>query len=428
MQKIDTLRKAGEKSNIPKKEMKYSITDEYIVLPGSTRSRRVYIYKGTKYVKCAKSSTGFLTIKKLMKKQIGGAEKTKFVFDELVNSLRLSECATDDECTEFVFINQPVLMTNRPLTKKLMCNNNDKIRKECENKVDVFYNTDKRLTLYDGVSVVFDQKIYFKVFGPNIDTILFCSALKKLFNDPKKQFASFFEIGIGSGFIAKYIKTKKPDIIGMMIDIEEQSVAFAKDELKIADKWTTTESNGFTIHTSENNIQLILGDALLYLSISNNPKCDLMVCNPPYIPSNNESSNIDPKNSQIKRNFFEGTYLMRYLINNIKKLSNKSMILIISSTSFQVEHVMVELNKTQNVKLSILLEKQVPLNVYHTNNDGKVMYIHDDKKWLEFLRIDNKIINVKGCKFFKGIKEPKDKDNPFPVHHIVYVVCLENLI
>ena len=49
------------------KQSTYTRTVERITLPSSTRKRVVYERKGTKYVKCIKSETGYITLKSAMK-------------------------------------------------------------------------------------------------------------------------------------------------------------------------------------------------------------------------------------------------------------------------------------------------------------------------------------------------------------------------
>ena len=348
----------------------------------------------------------------------------EFTFEDnktTVNKLKLQVCNTNtDNCNTYAIINNPVLMSDISMFDK------NKLDKDIYAKD--FYNIDNRLTIYNGVKLLFNQKKYNKIFGPNIDTILFCSTIDKFLK--KQKFKSFLEIGIGSGYISKYIAVKDNNMKGTLIDIEPQSINFAKNKLglpnTLPNKWHNIKDKNFDIY-KQNNYELIKGDALklIYLMINNlwNNIYDLVICNPPYIPKQIEKKEIDPNDKEIAKNFFEGTYLMRYILKNLHYITSKSMIMILSSTSFQVPHVKDELNNLikKGWYIKILLKRKIPLKVY--NDKGE--YIHDDKKWTEFL-LNNKTIVIGTEKFKQGAILYNSK--PLPLYHIIYIVEISKKI
>lgn len=324
------------------------------------------------------------------------------------NTLILQKC-NESECKDYTVINKPILMSNVLHYKFLKS----------------FYNIDKRLTVFNGVELLFNQKKYKNVFGPNIDTILFCAALEIL---KKTNVKTFIEIGIGSGYISKYIATKLPDAHGTLIDIEPQAIDFAKSDLSlpgtIKENWTVIKDKSFTRMFSQDKYLIIEGDALKLIDniIKKQWSIDyqMVLCNPPYIPKSNEKQNVDIHDPIIAKNFFEGTYLMRYMLNNIESLTTETMVLILSSTSFQVSHVKEcfkeVINKGWNLR--VLIKRQVPLKVYDANG----VFIYDNKEWKQFLLTKTGEFRIKNIPFYKGAIV--DKDSKYPMHHIVYVIAI----
>jgi methylase of polypeptide subunit release factors len=360
-----------------------------------------------------------------------------FQFNNKVSKLTLSECSVltsvQNKCKQFVIINEPVLMTDIQKTIDIKCkHSSEKCNASTEYVANNFYyNIDKRITTFDGITIVFDQKKFNNVFGPNIDTILFCYALKTMFIKHGNNYETFFEIGIGSGFISKYIHSKLPNIHGTLIDIEKQSIEFARNHLGFSGKWSTNKVPSVGTQYSQTMHTLIHGDVLKYipLIISNKSCFDLVVCNPPYIPHHVENKSVDINDPHIAKNFFEGTYVMRYIINNIQLIVNKTLVLIISSTSFCIEHVQTSL-ETLHCKgwsLTILEHRRVPLKVYTENKTKygtKRTFIHDNPKWKTFLTNGNNTkIRVQSQVFKKGAFQTNN-DADYPLEHIVYIVAM----
>lgn len=399
----DIIDKNTNELRIIGKEIKYLI-DNFPI--------KIYKLKETKNIY-------YITLSSIIVKR---KDIAKFTFEDIeksVDNLTLEHCK-DDKCMKYAIINQPVLMTD------IIAFNKNKINKSL--KSEDFYNIDNRLTIYNNVELLFNQFKYNKIFGPNIDTILFCSAIDKFYKN--HNINHFLEIGIGSGYISKYIANKNNDIKGTLIDIESQAIEFAKTKLDLpntlSNKWTNIIDKNFIIF-KQNNFKLIEGDALklIFLMINNkwDEKYDLIICNPPYIPKTIEEKDVEPSNKKIAKNFFEGTYLMRYILKNLDNITSNSIIIILSSTSFKVPYLKDELLSLikKGWNISILLQRKVPLKVYNNNN-----YIHNNKDWVDFLLNKSiKTIKIGNNKFKCGAILYDSKK--FPLYHIVYIVHISKL-
>lgn len=349
---------------------------------------------------------------------------SEFIFDEELSTLTLNECKqVKNTCNKFASIKQPVLMSNIARTINVVNKKYNKLY-----FTNSFYNNNKRVVFFDNVTCIFDQQKYKNVFGPNIDTILFCNGLKKLMKKTN-QINNFLEIGVGSGFIAKYIATKQPLSKGTLIDIEPDSIKYVINDLKLPNiKNIKKNKSQYGVFYTNSRYEIIQGDALYYIETKINTKTneylhDLVICNPPYIPRNIEKKHIDPNNKEIAKNFFEGTYLMRYMLTHIRKLTSSNMVMLISSMSFCIKHLETLLNDISNIAtIKILDSREVPVKVYYEKNN-KTMFLHEDKQWVNFLSKSSGKYIIQNNSFIKGII--KKKENIYPIWHVIYVVCFQ---
>ncbi len=193
-----------------------------------------------------------------------------------------------------------------------------------------------KITEYENTSIDFEQQKYPGVWGPSIDTLLFCKALKQINLEKVK---TVIEMGCGSGFISKYLlnnsNIKKIDIV----DLNKYAIKCAKENIK------------------DKRAKFHVGDALKFVK---NKKYDLIICNPPYIPR--------PKS--IDDNPYEGIYLLNYLLTKAKENLNKNGV-IVTNISSLCEHLTTPLIKQSQVRK--LESMQVPLKVYNVLNNPEWM-------------------------------------------------------
>jgi len=119
-----------------------------------------------------------------------------------------------------------------------------------------------RTTVYDGTELEFEQAKYPGVWGPSIDTLLFCKALHDHPEVLRAQTAT--ELGSGSGFISKYVMEHATDLQQMLlVDLNSHAIQCAEDNI------------------NDDRADFAIGDAL---EIIKDKRFDLLLCNPPYIP------------------------------------------------------------------------------------------------------------------------------------------------
>jgi hypothetical protein len=208
--------------------------------------------------------------------------------------------------------------------------------------VFALYSSPIRITEYKGTTIRYDAKKYGGVWGPSIDTLLFCRALEQT---DLSQVRKAAEVGPASGLISKRELEKSPALDKLyMIDIDPISGLCIADNIK------------------DPRAEFIHGDGLV---LTANNQYDLVMCNPPYI--------IRPKS--IDDNPFEGIGLLVNLIKRAPQMltPNGKMIINISSLSGQMPHEMI---RQAGVNARVLDEMTVPLKVYNVLNN---------KEWTDYL-------------------------------------------
>ncbi len=196
---------------------------------------------------------------------------------------------------------------------------------------------------YDWLRMEFEQGKYNGVRSPNIDTLLFCRAIKDL---DYSDIQSLIEPWGGPGFIAKYVSTKAKNLKKIVInDINQNAERYFLDTNR------------------DHRAEFVLQDAKKYLE---GKYFDMIVCNPPYIP----------RKKAIEDNAYEGLQLPIYLIKNF----NKYLIINISNLADDVINPILE---NCEAKIELLDEMEVPLKVWNVLNDKEWMKYLINKKWLK---------------------------------------------
>ena len=208
--------------------------------------------------------------------------------------------------------------------------------------VFALYSSPVRITDYDGTVLEFEQRKYPGVWGPSIDTLLFCRALERTGLEDVK---TAVEVGSGSGFISKRLIEKAPNLEEMtLIDLNKYAVKCSKDNMK------------------DKRVKHIEGNAIAHME---GKKYDLIICNPPYIPR--------PKS--IDDNPYEGISLLLYLISQAgEHLTEKGR--LVTNISSLCQGKVGEIIAGANVEFAGLDAMEVPLKVYNVLNN---------KEWMDFL-------------------------------------------
>ena len=243
-----------------------------------------------------------------------------------------------DETLFVVEFENPVLMTDNYKILSLQ----DTVLRDT---VFALYNSSFKRTVYDGVSVDFEQKKFPGVWGPSIDTLLFTRALSK---EDLSSFKSGLEIGPGSGFIAKYLLENCSELNSMdLIDLNPDSIRACKYNIE------------------DDRARFFVGDGIEF---TKDKSYDVIVCNPPY---------IDRKKS-IDDNAYKGVNLLEYLLNNASDILNENGVLYTNVSSLSAASTKSLIDCFNNKKK--VDGMRVPLKVFNVLNN---------KDWMSYLQENN---------------------------------------
>jgi hypothetical protein len=199
-----------------------------------------------------------------------------------------------------------------------------------------------RTTVYDGTTMELDHRAYPGVWGPSIDTLLFCRAIR---DDGLDKVRSVVEAGNGTGWISLYLRDHCPNLETLSgVDLDPNAQRCAK--VMVPDPRAT----------------FYIGDAKDFLT---GKKVDLIVCNPPYIP----------RPGSIDDNPYEGISLLHYLVANAPQSLTRNG-RIVTNVSSLCKHIFDGAFEHAPVRARVLDQMQVPLKVYNVLNNPE---------WMQFL-------------------------------------------
>ncbi len=209
--------------------------------------------------------------------------------------------------------------------------------------VFALYACPLRVVRYKQTEIQFEQRRYPGVWGPSIDTLLFCHALEQAQLSGVRSAA---EAGAGSGFIAMHVLQMLPRLEDMLlVDLNPKAVGCCRD------------------HCRDERARFAAGDAREALA---GQRWDLIVCNPPYIP----------RRASIEDNPYEGVGLLAHLVQNAGRLLQPGG-RIVTNVSSLCERAFQALVEQHGVDCKTLAELTVPLKVYNVLNNAS---------WLAYLR------------------------------------------
>ena len=153
------------------------------------------------------------------------------------------------------------------------------------------YSRGRRNTRYGGVTVNWDFSVDRRTWTTNIDTVVFLRNLEAagLFDDPTIQ--NVVEVGVGGGHIASMLASRVASLKSLTItDIILPALQCALRNIS----WYKTATLDVTA---------LLGKGITALPAG----CDLLLCNPPYIP-------VPPQRLRDDGDPYRGTGLIRELL------------------------------------------------------------------------------------------------------------------
>jgi len=240
----------------------------------------------------------------------------------------------ETESLYYSSFSDPILVTDKYKISLL-----DPVKRDT---VDALYSRDIKITLYEKTSLRFDERKYVDVWGPSIDTLLFCRGLKKI---DLSGICNAIEIGCGSGFITKYIIDNTTNLKKITaIDLNEFAEMCVRDNI------------------NDDRLSLVTGNAVDYIA---GKKFDLVICNPPYIP----------RPDSIDDNPYEGVGLLSYLIKAIQQHLNPEG-MIITNISSLCEEIALKAISEAGAHAETIDTMEVPLKVYNViNNPEWIKYL-----------------------------------------------------
>lgn len=233
-------------------------------------------------------------------------------------------------------------------------------------------NKSRKITHYDKLVLDFDQTKYPTLRWPNIDTLVFCRALKKEFeNNDDHRFKMYniaLEVGCGSGFIGQYIGQKMAE--NTQETQETPSITFVDINPEAKDFYNDTREKTTFSFDSDIYIQ----DARELLDTGK--KWDLLACNPPYIPRPNS----------IENNAYEWLELLTFLIENFDGFVEKNGAFITNISNLSKKIIDPVLAQSW-LKVEVIDTIQVPLKVFNVlNNEERLAHLKEHHGLIEQVR------------------------------------------
>lgn len=192
----------------------------------------------------------------------------------------------------------------------------------------------RRTTRLGAISLTFEQGRFPGVWGPSIDTLLFCRALGRM---DLSEVKNAIEIGSGSGFISKAILAMAPALERMLlVDLDPQAIACSREQ--VVDPRVEHRVGG--------GIEAVAADTW-----------DLVVSNPPYIP----------RPWSIEDNPYEGVGLLAHLLEHGRSYLAPSGSLVVNASSL-ADPMVARVGAATGARAELLDSLRVPLKVFNVLN------------------------------------------------------------
>lgn len=208
--------------------------------------------------------------------------------------------------------------------------------------VAALYGTRCRVTRYGGTQIDFAQARYPGVWGPSIDTLLVCRALKSMQLEDVK---TAIEVGAGSGFISKFLLSHHRALSRItLVDTMPAAIACCQDTI------------------SDERARFYTGDGVEFLESA---RADLVISNPPYIP----------RPGSIDDNPYEGVGLLVDMIERAHLFLNTGGLLLLNYSSLCEDIAQAAIERA-GLRAQEVDRMSAPLKVYNVLNNAQ---------WLDYL-------------------------------------------
>lgn len=280
---------------------------------------------------------------------------------------------------------------------------------------------EKRYLHYRGVGIVFARPRGGKFMQPSIDTILVCRALADSLADGRAV-RRIIDVGSGSGLIGKFAAVHAPgegELEVCLVDIDPEAMRYS-------------QSPGFNAPSKGMKGRQIAWDCRAEDAVGlleNDPDFDLLVSNPPYIPTK-----LEAKTDQLDTSaggFWEGISLVVFLLQLVfqKRCPSKArLVMMVTSITLKSEAVVAALDEAvaKGCRVRVLLEREIAWKAWYAGPSALKHLIASEEEKV-------KRRQVGGCQMFVGATEPGDsrtgsdgRDRLWGYHwHVAYVVEIQ---
>jgi hypothetical protein len=188
---------------------------------------------------------------------------------------------------------------------------------------------------------------------PRLDTILFCHALRSITYCNVSRVA---EVGAGSGFISKYFSNICDANIDCL-DIDPKSREYIESSTA----------------NMPNSIVAVTCEAISY--IKNAIPYDVILCNPPYVPTVAETKMSDIL--EMEHNYWSGTALMSLLISEVMPICKEGILIMgVSSASFKSKSFVSSMNQHLNSGgFEVLYSKEIAYKAWYVGGENYLDHI-----------------------------------------------------
>eukprot|EP00437_Effrenium_voratum_P017512 CAMPEP_0181446546 /NCGR_PEP_ID=MMETSP1110-20121109/26160_1 /TAXON_ID=174948 /ORGANISM="Symbiodinium sp., Strain CCMP421" /LENGTH=416 /DNA_ID=CAMNT_0023570627 /DNA_START=36 /DNA_END=1287 /DNA_ORIENTATION=- len=267
------------------------------------------------------------------------------------------------------------------------------------------------------VGIIFARPPGGRFMQPSIDTMLVCRALVDSLKTSEVK--RVIDVGSGSGFIGKFVAHHargEGELEVALVDIDRSALKYYEG---------TTFNSGAVSSTGRSICWKFLAeDAVAFLN--RDPDFDLIVSNPPYIPTRPECSanHLSP----LSGGFWEGVGLVSYLLTLISRSEKPKaacLVIMVTSLTLKAPAVLEALEDAEKkgCKLKVLLEREIAWKAWYA---GPYSLDH----LLATAKEQRQRHKVAGCEFFLGATPPghsrtglDGRDQMFGYHwHFAYVL------
>ena len=205
-----------------------------------------------------------------------------------------------------------------------------------------------RVLQFDGCGILFARPSRGKFMAPSIDTILCCVAVRSLFARTPASFSRVLEVGSGSALIGKYAALGlQNNATVTLIDVDPIALEYARtEECALPDQTNA----GHRIKW-----EFAVGDAVKFLD-NNHTSFDLVISNPPYIPTRAECTGA----GVVGSNFWEGTGLLQRVLTQ----AGCTRVVCFSSLSLKAEGMRATL-ASLGERCQVLVEREVAWKAWY---------------------------------------------------------------